>query len=468
MKILVVDIGGSHIKCVATDHMQAASFKSGPEMTPDQMMTAIRKLTAGWEVDAVSIGYPGVVRRSQILREPRNLGEGWIRFDFQAAFGLPVKVVNDAAMQALGSYDGGTMLFLGLGTGLGSALIADGALVPLELGHLHCGKSHDYEHYLGKKGRRRMGNKKWRHKVMHVIEGFRESVLPDYIVLGGGNVKHLKHLPARTRRGDNAYAFLGGFRLWEQLEQKPDAATAGALRPVSHAPPRRIASDQLESHHKARDEVVFLIDCDNTLLDNDRVQEDLRAHLASEFGEESRDQYWKIFESLRAELGYADYLGALQRYRLGYLHDPCLLKMSAFLLDYPFADRLYPGALDVLAHLRRWGPTVVLSDGDVVFQPRKVQRSGLWDAVDGRVLIYIHKENMLADVERHYPARHYVMVDDKLRILDAMKKVLGKRVTTVFPCQGHYALDPETLNQYPPADLSVGHIADLLKWSCER
>ena len=172
-------------------------------------------------------------------------------------------------------------------------------------------------------------------------------------------------------------------------------------------------------------EVVFLVDVDNTLLDNDRVQDDLRNHLEREFGAESRDRYWAIFEGLRTELGYTDYLGALQRYRLGDLCDPRLLKMSSFLVDYPFADRLYPGSLDVLEHVRPWGDTVILSDGDVVFQPRKVQRSGLWDAVAGRVLIYIHKEQMLDDVERHYPARHYVMVDDKLRILTAMKKSWG-------------------------------------------
>jgi FMN phosphatase YigB (HAD superfamily) len=211
-------------------------------------------------------------------------------------------------------------------------------------------------------------------------------------------------------------------------------------------------------------DVVFLLDCDNTLLDNDRVLSDLRAHLASEFGPESRDRYWEIFEALRAELGYADYLGALQRYRLGAQNDPRLLQMSAFLVDYPFADRLYPGALGAIAHLRRWGPTVILSDGDVVFQPRKIQRSGLWEAVEGRVLIYIHKEQMLADVERRYPARHYVMVDDKLRILAAMKKILQDRLTTVFPRQGHYALDPHNLSVYPPADLTIERIGDLLDY----
>jgi FMN phosphatase YigB (HAD superfamily) len=213
---------------------------------------------------------------------------------------------------------------------------------------------------------------------------------------------------------------------------------------------------------KAPDEVVFLLDCDNTLLDNDRVQTDLRAHLASEFGPECRDRYWKIFEALRAELGYADYLGALQRYRLGVPNDPRLLQMSAFLVDYPFADRLYPDALRAIEHLRRWGATVILSDGDVVFQPRKIQRSGLWNAVEGRVLIYIHKECMLDDVAQRYPARHYVMVDDKLRILAAMKKVMGDRLTTVFPRQGHYALDPQIVSAYPPADLAIERIGDLL------
>ena len=213
---------------------------------------------------------------------------------------------------------------------------------------------------------------------------------------------------------------------------------------------------------KAPDDVVFLFDCDNTLLDNDRVQNDLRAHLASEFGPDSRDRYWEIFEALRAELGYADYLGALQRYRLGALTDPRLLQISAFLLDYPFADRLYPGALRAIEHLRRWGPTVILSDGDVVFQPRKIQRSGLWQAVEGRVLIYIHKERMLDDVEQRYPARHYVMVDDKLRILAAMKDILRDRLTTVFPRQGHYALDPRILSTYPPADLAIERIGELV------
>jgi FMN phosphatase YigB (HAD superfamily) len=212
----------------------------------------------------------------------------------------------------------------------------------------------------------------------------------------------------------------------------------------------------------ARERVVFLLDVDKTLLDNDRIQTDLRNHLEREFGAQSRDRYWSTFEALRAELGYADYLGALQLYRLGDLNDPRLLLMSSFLVDYPFAERLYPGAIDVVKHLGKWGPTVILSDGDVVFQPRKVQRSGLWEAVDGRVLIYIHKEQMLDAVVRRYPSEHYVMVDDKLRILAAMKGVLGKRLTTVFPRQGHYALDRRIVAAYPPADMTVERISDLL------
>ncbi len=211
----------------------------------------------------------------------------------------------------------------------------------------------------------------------------------------------------------------------------------------------------------APDKVIFLLDVDNTLLDNDQIETDLRNHLEREFGPESRDRYCATLEALRAELGYADYLGALQRYRLGDLTDPRLLLMSSFLVDYPFTQRLYPGALEVIGHLRRWGKTVILSDGDVVFQPRKVQRSGLWDAVEGRVLIYIHKEQMLDEVVKRYPARHYVMVDDKLRILAAMKAAMRSRLTTVFPRQGHYALDPRNIAAYPPADLTVERIGEL-------
>src|SRR5271170_6087135 len=184
---------------------------------------------------------------------------------------------------------------------------------------------------------------------------------------------------------------------------------------------------------------VFLVDVDNTLLDNDRIQADLRRHLEREFGAACRDRYWAILEQLFTDLGYRDYLGALQRYRVEHPEDIHLLSMSSYLVDYPFANRLYPGSLDVLERFREWGRTVILSDGDVVFQPRKVERSGIAEAVKGHVLIYVHKELALDDVERRYPAQHYVMVDDELRILTAMKKVWGQRVTTVFPRQGHYA-----------------------------
>jgi FMN phosphatase YigB (HAD superfamily) len=208
-------------------------------------------------------------------------------------------------------------------------------------------------------------------------------------------------------------------------------------------------------------ETVFLFDVDNTLLDNDAVQNDLSAHLEKEFGRAARERYWAIFETLRSELGYADYLGALQRYRLEDPDDPQLLRMSAFLIDYPFPSRLYPGALQSIAHAARSGPTAILSDGDVVFQPRKVMRSGLWDAVAGRVMIFLHKEQMLEAVARRYPARHYVMIDDKLRLLDAMKTVWGSRLTSIFVRQGHYALDVAALSAYPPADVTLERIGDL-------
>ena len=211
-------------------------------------------------------------------------------------------------------------------------------------------------------------------------------------------------------------------------------------------------------------EVVFLFDVDNTLLDNDRVISELRHRLEVDFGMESRDRYFAIFEELRSKLGYADYLGALQHYRLEKECDPRLLMISSWLVDYPFADRLYPASLDVLDHVGAWGKTVILSDGDVVFQPRKVQRSGLWNTVEGRVLIYVHKERMLAEVEQFYPARHYVMADDKLRILLAMKNAWGDRLTTVFPRQGLYALDPSIINSYPPADITIERIGDLLNY----
>jgi FMN phosphatase YigB (HAD superfamily) len=210
--------------------------------------------------------------------------------------------------------------------------------------------------------------------------------------------------------------------------------------------------------------IVFLFDIDNTLIDNDRVQADLKAHLAQAYGPAARDRYWAILEQLRTELGYVDYLGALERFRLEELHRPDVLRMSSWMVDYPFADRLYPGALDAVKHVEQWGTTVVLSDGDAVFQPRKVERSGLWNAFDNRVLIYVHKEEELDDVERLYPADHYVLIDDKLRILDAVKKIWGDRVTTVFPKQGHYALDPAALTEYRPADIELAKIGDLRDW----
>jgi FMN phosphatase YigB (HAD superfamily) len=211
----------------------------------------------------------------------------------------------------------------------------------------------------------------------------------------------------------------------------------------------------------APEEVVFLLDVDNTLLDNDQVVADLRTHLTEEFGDKISDRYWEIFETLRSELGYADYLGALQRYRMERQCDTRLMLMSSFLIDYPFPSRLFPGALDTLARLRTLGPTVILSDGDVVFQPRKIKRAGLWDAVEGRVLIYVHKEQMLGEVEQRYPAKRYVMIDDKLRILAAMKNIWKTRLKTVFPRQGHYAHDPAVLTMYPAADVTVEHIGEL-------
>jgi FMN phosphatase YigB (HAD superfamily) len=208
--------------------------------------------------------------------------------------------------------------------------------------------------------------------------------------------------------------------------------------------------------------IVFLFDVDNTLLDNDRVQAHLKEHLEETYGVAARDRYWEILEQLRSELGYVDYLGALERYRIEAMHRPELLRMSSWLVDYPFADRLYPDALRAVSHVRQWGIPVILSDGDAVFQPRKVERSGLWRAFDDRVLIYVHKEQELADVERLYPADHYVLIDDKLRILDAVKKIWGQRVTTVFPKQGQYALDPDTLAEYPPADIELPRIGALI------
>jgi len=208
--------------------------------------------------------------------------------------------------------------------------------------------------------------------------------------------------------------------------------------------------------------VTFLVDVDNTVLDNDRIQQDLRDHLERSFGIAARDRYWVILEQLFVELGYRDYLGALQRFRVEHPRDVELLWMSSFLMDYPFADRLFPGALQVLKRLGRIGPTVILSDGDVVFQPRKVERAGICDVVGKHVLIYIHKEAALDDVERRYPAEHYVLIDDKMHILAAVKQFWRERVTTVFARQGSYAHDVKEVHAHPPADVTVEHIGDLL------
>jgi predicted NBD/HSP70 family sugar kinase len=244
LKILVVDVGGSRVKCVATDHENPVKFSSGPKLTPAQMVANVLEITKGWRFNAVSIGYPGVVRDGKIAREPYNLGPGWVGFDFQAAFGRPVKLINDAAMQALGGYAGGKMLFLGLGTGLGSALIIDGVIAGMELGHLHYADGHTYEDDLGEQGRRRLGNKKWRAKVEDVVEDFRQALLPDYIVLGGGNAARLKQLPPQTRRGSNAHAYLGGFRLWEPQHQTSAAETRTGVRVARQGGRRQPMTDE--------------------------------------------------------------------------------------------------------------------------------------------------------------------------------------------------------------------------------
>ena len=219
---------------------------------------------------------------------------------------------------------------------------------------------------------------------------------------------------------------------------------------------------------ETNDGIVFLFDVDNTLIDNDRVAADLKRHLKETVGEGCEQRYWDIFEKLRAELGYADYLGALQRYRVEQPREPKLLEVSYFMINYPFANRLYPESLDAVEHAKQLGRAAILSDGDVVFQPRKVDRSGLYDMFEGHVLIYVHKEAELADVEAKYPAERYVMVDDKVRLLAAIKEYWGKRVTTVFPRQGHYALDEELVAQYPKPDITLERIGELQKYSLER
>jgi polyphosphate glucokinase len=215
MRILVVDVGGTHVKILATGQAERREFESGPTLTVRQMVAGVKRLAKGWKYDAVSIGYPGLVLHERIAAEPHNLAPGWIGFDFQKAFGCPARVINDAAMQALGCYTKGTMLFLGLGTGLGSALVVDGHVVPMELAHLAYRKG-TIEDYVGLRGLERFGKKKWREHVAFMIERFTAAIHPDEVVVGGGNAKKLKELPPGCRRGDNANAFIGGFRLWER------------------------------------------------------------------------------------------------------------------------------------------------------------------------------------------------------------------------------------------------------------
>jgi len=216
------------------------------------------------------------------------------------------------------------------------------------------------------------------------------------------------------------------------------------------------------------DDLVFLFDVDNTLLDNDRFQQDLREHLSATYGDFARDRYWAHFEQLWGELGYADYLGAVERYRLEVPHNPRLLRLSCWILDYPFAELVYPGAIDAVRYVRGSGRAVILSDGDAVFQPRKIDRSGLWQEFAGEVLIYVHKQKELEAIERAYPASHYAMIDDKLAILDAIKQGWGERVTTIFPEQGHFALDPALRSKYPEPDLTISRIVNLTACDLSR
>jgi polyphosphate glucokinase len=225
MNILVIDIGGTHVKIRATGH-ERRKFVSGPRLTPERMVAGVKKLARGWKHDVISMGYPGLVLHERVVAEPHNLGRGWVRFDYRAAFGRPVKIINDAAMQALGSYRGGKMLFLGLGTGLGSALIVDGVVEPMELGHLPYKKG-TYEDYVGQRALEKRGKKKWRRHVAEVVAALVAALEPDDVVLGGGNVKKLKELPAGCRAGDNADAFVGGFRLWEAGKRRSTPARAG-------------------------------------------------------------------------------------------------------------------------------------------------------------------------------------------------------------------------------------------------
>jgi len=230
MNVLVVDVGGTHVKILATGQKEPREFPSGPTLTAERMVAGVKKLAGSWKYDVVAIGYPGPVLRNRPVAEPHNLGLGWVSFDYEAAFGCPTKVVNDAAMQALGGYKGGKMLFLGLGTGLGTAMIVDGVVEPMELGHLPY-KRATYEDYVGRRGLERLGEKKWRQQVADVIERLSAALEPDDVVIGGGNAKKLTELPPNCRLGDNANAFLGGFRLWEQAAERKQARRARALGP---------------------------------------------------------------------------------------------------------------------------------------------------------------------------------------------------------------------------------------------
>ncbi len=216
MKILVIDIGGTHVKVLATGHRKCVEISSGPKMTPAKMVCAVHAATESWKYDVISIGYPGAVVHGRPISEPHHLGSGWVGFNFKKALGRQVKIINDAAMQALGSYQGGRMLFLGLGTGLGSALIVENVLEPMELAHLPYRKGRSYEDYLGQAGLKRLGKNKWRHHVNKVVKQLKTALQADYVVLGGGNTRLLKELPPDTRRGDNANAFEGGYRLWRK------------------------------------------------------------------------------------------------------------------------------------------------------------------------------------------------------------------------------------------------------------
>jgi polyphosphate glucokinase len=249
MNVLVVDVGGTHVKILATGQTEPRKIISGPTMTAQQMVEDVKKLAGDWKYDVVSIGYPGPVLHDHPVTEPHNLGSGWAGFDFPGAFGCPVKLVNDAAMQALGSYQGGKMLFLGLGTGLGTTLIVNGVVQPMELGHLPYRKG-TYEDYVGLRGLKRRGKKKWREYVVDVVARLVAALEPDDVVLGGGNVKHLKELPPRCRAGDNTNAFLGGFRLWEQSASGPPPAASKPVAPTPDQVKEKAPKQAKEDGHK--------------------------------------------------------------------------------------------------------------------------------------------------------------------------------------------------------------------------